>query len=112
MVADTPSLPNIDIAGVWALATRALDKANDVAVKQAVIDAKLDQHLAWCVESREIDRRARDQDRLDAQSWRMELGRRLNRSDAILWGASLSTIVLLLGIVGFLLTHGAVKFGG
>ena len=102
---DAAPLTNIDLAGVWTLATRALDKANDVAVKQAVIDAKLDQHLAWCVKAREDDRR-------DAQEWREGLGKRLDSFGRYGVSGMIGIIGLLVTIVGYLLTHGGVKFGG
>ena len=106
---DTPPLINIDLAGVWTLATRALDKANDVAVKQAVIDAKLDQHLAWCVQVREEDRRAREEDRRDAQQWREGLGKRLDLIGRYGISGLIGIIGLLLSIIGVLLKA---KFGG
>ena len=106
---DAPPLSNIDLAGVWALATRALDKANDVAVKQAVIDAKLDQHLAWCVQTREEDRRMREDDRRDAQQWREGLGRRLDLIGRYGISGLIGIIGLLLSIIGVLLKA---KFGG
>ncbi len=100
----TDAVPNLDIASVWSVASRALDKANDVAVKQAIAETKMEQHLVWCIQ-------AREQDRLDALAWRSELGKRLDRSDGLMWRASIAIIALLLTVVGFLVSHGAVKFG-
>lgn len=108
---DAPSLPNMDLAGVWALATRALDKANEVAVKQAVIDAKLDQHLAWCVQTREEDRHTQEKERFEMQQWREGLGKRLDSFGRYGISGLVAIIGILLSIVGFLLDHGGIKFG-
>jgi hypothetical protein len=125
-----PFLPNLDLSHVLSVAqaaakeatvaaqeaARALCEARKVATEQAVIRTKLEEHLRWCVETREIDRRARESDREDdrrareddrraADEWRKSFGRKFDY-------ATSAIIALLFGVVGFLLTHGAVKFGG
>ena len=115
-VPSTPYVVNLSLDHVWQIAERALKEAEHVA-------AEIKHHKEWCEKMRKLDRETRDDDRRDAKEWRDRIEKVIDKhvSDihkqigwffAVTWGLAGTTIVLLLAIVGFLLTHGAVKFGG
>jgi CHASE3 domain sensor protein len=92
-----------NVAVALTLAQRALDKAEQITLEQAVTAAKMDQHLLWCVKFAEESRSMES-------AWRKNLGERLDRQDRLMFGALASIIAILLAVVGFFLSH-VIKVG-
>jgi hypothetical protein len=101
MAADT-SVPSADYYSAQAIANRALERANEIALRQVKLEADLNAHLTWCM-------KARDEDRAEDRAWRENLGKRLDRLDAKYLSAGIALVAILLSVVGWMFAHG--KFG-